>query len=173
MNNRLIMKKCMTIMLTVILLLSIVIPAMAQQNKTSLDANISNASLQRQGPTNAAEMETFMDALLKKEMEENHVAGAAVSVVKDGKLFFAKGYGYADVENKIPVDPDQTVFRIGSVTKLFTWTAVMQLVEQGKLSLDEPISRYSPDFKDDSVKIKHLVTHTASGTPGERFQYDE
>ena len=65
-------------------------------------------------------------------MAKRHIAGAAVAVVKDSKLFFAKGYGDADLEKGIPVDPEQTVFRIGSVGKLLTWTAVMQLVEQGK-----------------------------------------
>ena len=69
-------------------------------------------------------------------MAAHHIAGAAISVVKAGTLLFAKGYGYADLANGIPVDPDQTIFRIGSVGKVFTWTAVMQLVEQGKLDLD-------------------------------------
>jgi CubicO group peptidase (beta-lactamase class C family) len=98
-------------------------------------------------------------------MEENHIAGAAVSVVKDGKLLFAKGYGYADLEKGIPVDPGLTVFRIGSVTKLFTWTAVMQLVEQGKLDLDADVNTYLdfriPDTYSHPITLKHLLTHTA------------
>ena len=87
------------------------------------------------GGTDPAELEAFLDDLLAHEMSDYHIAGAAVSVVKDGRLFFAKGYGYADHEKGIPVDPEQTVFRIGSSGKIFTWTAVMQLVEQGKLDL--------------------------------------
>ena len=82
-------------------------------------------------------------------MEEHHIAGAAVSVVKDGKLFFAKGYGYADLENGIPVDPEKTIFRIGSVGKVFTWTAVMQLVEQGKWTwtrISTPISTFASRY---------------------------
>ena len=98
-------------------------------------------------------------------MEKHHIAGAAVSVVKDGKLFFAKGYGYADLENDIPVDPEQTIFRIGSVGKLFTWTAVMQLVEQGKLDLDADINTYLdfriPDTYPQPITLKHLMTHTS------------
>ncbi|HEX6033447.1 MAG TPA: serine hydrolase domain-containing protein [Anaerolineales bacterium] len=119
----------------------------------------------QQGPSDPAEMEEFMDGLLKKEMEEYHIAGAAVSVVKDGKLFFAKGYGYADIEKGIPVDPEQTIFRIGSVGKTLTWTAVMQLVEQGKLDLDADINTYLdfriPDTYPQPITLKHLMAHTS------------
>ena len=86
-------------------------------------------------------------------------------MVVDNKLFFAKGYGYADVEAKKPVDPDATMFRIGSVSKLFTWTAVMQLVEQGKLDLDADINQYLTEFKipttyPQPITLKNLLTHT-------------
>jgi CubicO group peptidase (beta-lactamase class C family) len=110
-------------------------------------------------------METFLDDLIGRQMKENHIAGAAVSVVKDGKLFFAKGYGYADLENRIPVDPERTIFAIGSVGKLFTWTAVMQLVEQGKLDLEADINTYLdfriPDTYPQPITLKHLMTHTS------------
>jgi CubicO group peptidase (beta-lactamase class C family) len=119
---------------------------------------------QVQGPTDPAELEAFLDELMAKDMEEHHIAGAAVSVVKDGELFFAKGYGYADLEKGIPVDPEQTGFLVGSVTKLFTWTAVMQLVEQGKLDLDADINDYLdfriPDTYPQPITLKHLLTHT-------------
>jgi len=167
MNNSLIrnksLAKSLTIMLALALLLSMVVPAMAQENTVGSGMNVSTAP--SQGPTNRAELETFLDDLLGKEMEENHIAGAAVSVVKDGKLFFAKGYGYANVENKIPVDPEQTIFRTGSVGKVFTWTAVMQLVEQGKLDLDADINTYLdfriPDTYPQPITLKHLMTHTS------------
>jgi CubicO group peptidase (beta-lactamase class C family) len=98
-------------------------------------------------------------------MEEYHIAGAAVAVVKDGELFFAKGYGYSDVGEGVPVDPEETMFRIGSVGKVFTWTAVMQLVEQGKLDLDADINTYLdfriPDTYPQPVTLKHLMTHTS------------
>jgi hypothetical protein len=67
-------------------------------------------------------------------MQKHHIAGAAVSIVEDDELFLAKGYGHADLENKILVDPEQSIFRIGSVGKLFTWTAVMQLLRSEKHS---------------------------------------
>jgi len=169
MNRLLIVQKClvssMTIMLTLGILLSTVGPAMAQENRGTPGRNVPTAPSQGQGPNDPAELEAFLDELFGKEMEEYHIAGAAIAVVKDGELFFAKGYGYADLENGIPVDPEQTVFRIGSVTKLFTWTAVMQLVEQGKLDLDADINTYLdfriPDTYPQPITLKHLLTHTA------------
>jgi CubicO group peptidase (beta-lactamase class C family) len=99
------------------------------------------------------------------------IPGVSVAIVKDQKLLWAKGLGFADLEKRVPATPD-TVYSIASLTKLFAATLVMRLVEQGKLDLDEPVSHYSSDFKDDAVKIKHLLTHTSNGTPGERYQYD-
>ncbi len=155
----------LTILLTGILLLSFIAPAMAQGNNVAGRENTPSASSRVQGPTDAAEMQIFMDGLLKKEIEENHIAGAAVSVVKDGKLFFAKGYGYADLENNVPVDAEQTLFKIGSLTKLFTWTAVMQLAEQGELDLDADVNTYLdfriPGTYPQPITLKHLMTHTA------------
>jgi len=98
------------------------------------------------------------------------IPGMAVGIVKDQRLVWAKGFGYADIENKVPVTPD-TLFHLASITKTFASMLIMQLVEQGKLDLEEPVSHYSSDFKDDSVKIKHLITHTSAGTPGESFRY--
>src|SRR4029453_13914393 len=74
-----------------------------------------------------ADFETFLDALIPSQLRNRNIAGAVVSVVKDGQVLFQKGYGYADVEEKKPVLPDQTLFRPGSISKLFTATAVMQL----------------------------------------------
>jgi CubicO group peptidase (beta-lactamase class C family) len=99
-----------------------------------------------------------------------HIPGMSAAIVKDQQLLWAKGFGFADLENRVAVTPD-TVFHLASITKTFAATLIMQLVEQGKLDLDEPVSRYSSDFKDDSVKIKHIISHTSQGTPGERFQY--
>ena len=155
----------MTIMLTLVLLLSIAAPATAQENRIAETRVVPTAPSQQRGPTDRAELEAFLDDLFGKEMAEYHIAGAAVSVVKDGKVFFAKGYGYADLENKIPVDPEQTIFKVGSVTKLFTWTAVMQLVEQGKLNLDVDVNTYLdfhiPDTYPQPITLRHLMTHTA------------
>ena len=168
MNNPLMKKSLllsMTILLILVILLSTDGSAMAQVNGVAPVGHLPTASSQALGPTNPAELEAFLDGLLAQEMEEYHIAGAAVSVVKDGELFFAKGYGYADIEKGIPVDPEQTVFGVGSVGKTFTWTAVMQLVEQGKLDLDADINTYLdfriPDSYPQPITLKHLMTHTS------------
>jgi CubicO group peptidase (beta-lactamase class C family) len=138
---------------------------MGQEDRVAPSRNVSTGPSQQLGPTDPAEMEAFLDEELGREMEKHHIAGAAVSVVKDGELFFAKGYGDADLENGIPVDPERTNFRIGSLAKLFTWTAVMQLAEQGKLDLDRDINTYLdfriPDTYPQPITLKHLMTHTA------------
>ncbi|MEZ4622477.1 MAG: serine hydrolase domain-containing protein [Caldilineaceae bacterium] len=97
-------------------------------------------------------------------MDDLHVVGATVSVVKAGELLFAKGYGYADWENKTPVDAAQTLFYPGSTGKLMTWTALMQLVEQGKIDLDADVNQYLdftiPATFDKPITIENLLTHT-------------
>ena len=112
----------------------------------------------------AADVETFLDGILPLQLKRDDIAGATVAVVKDGKLLFAKGYGYADVEKKKPVSAEETLFRPGSVSKLFTWTAVMQLFEQGKLDLDRDINEYLdykiPDAFGKPITLKHILTHT-------------
>ncbi len=116
------------------------------------------------GPSDPAELEAFMDGLMTAEMNEKHVPGAVVLVVKDGDVLFAKGYGYADLEARTPVDPEKTLFRPGSVSKLFVWTSVMQLVEQGKLSLDADVNEYLdftiPATYPEPITLKTLLTHT-------------
>ncbi|RPI78355.1 MAG: class A beta-lactamase-related serine hydrolase, partial [Chloroflexi bacterium] len=155
----------MTILLTLVMLLSIVGSALAQEERVTSDRNVPTKPSQASGLTDPAELEAFLDDLFAKQMEEHNIAGAAISVVKDGKLFFTKGYGYADLEKDIPVDPEQTIFSIGSVGKVFTWTAVMQLVEQGKLDLDADINSYLdfriPDTYPEPVTLRHLITHTS------------
>ena len=111
-----------------------------------------------------ADFETFLDALIPSQLRNRNIAGAVVSVVKDGQVLFQKGYGYADVEQKKPVLPDQTLFRPGSISKLFTATAVMQLVEQGKLELDRDVNDYLdfaiPKTYPEPVTLRQLLTHT-------------
>ena len=90
----------------------------------------------------AAEVEVFLDGIISAQINQNRIPGAVISVVHNGDILFSKGYGYANLEEGTPVNPETTLFRPGSVSKLITWTAVMQLVEQGKLDLDEDINRY-------------------------------
>ena len=112
----------------------------------------------------AADVEAFLDGLLPLQLKRDDIAGATVSVVKDGKLLFAKGYGYADVEKKKPVSAQETLFRPGSISKLFTWTAIMQLYEQGKLDLDRDVNDYLdykiPEAFGKPITLKNILTHT-------------
>jgi CubicO group peptidase (beta-lactamase class C family) len=94
------------------------------------------------GPISPQDLEAFFDTTLAEQMAEEHLVGATVAVVQNGTLAFAKGYGYADVDGSVPVQADRTLFYIGSAGKLFTWTAVMQLVEQGKLDLHADVNTY-------------------------------
>jgi CubicO group peptidase (beta-lactamase class C family) len=112
-----------------------------------------------------ADLEAFLDALLPAQLHSRDIAGAVVAVVKDGQVLLAKGYGYADVAAKKPVLADQTLFRPGSISKVFTATAVMQLVEQGKLDLDRDVNEYLdfaiPKTFAEPVTLRRLLTHTA------------
>ena len=117
------------------------------------------------GPSDPEELETFLNDYVVEKMEALDVPGAAFVMVKDGEIFLSKGYGYADLENEVPVDPRATVFRIGSTSKLFTATAVMQLVEEGKIDLHADVNRYLetfqiPDTYPEPVTMADLLTHT-------------
>jgi CubicO group peptidase (beta-lactamase class C family) len=112
----------------------------------------------------AADVETFLDGIVPLQLGISDIAGATVSVVKDGQLLFAKGYGYADVQKKQPVSAPDTLFRPGSISKLVTWTAVMQLFEQGKLDLDRDVNEYLdfkiPDAFGKPITLKNIMSHT-------------
>src|SRR3569833_1381325 len=110
------------------------------------------------------DLESWLDGFVPYALDTGDIAGGVVAVVKDGELLFTKGYGYSDVAAHKPVDPDKTLFRPGSVSKLFTWTAVMQLVAQGKLDLDRDVNSYL-DFHMPGCEeqIKSLITPDAKG----------
>ena len=111
------------------------------------------------------DVETWLDGYMPYALARGSVAGAVVVVVKDGQVLLQKGYGYADAATRKPVDPETTLFRPGSVSKLFMWTSVMQLVEQGKLDLDRDVNTYLdfaiPPYQGQPVTLRNLMTHTA------------
>jgi len=124
------------------------------------------ALAQTNGPSDSMELEDFLDNEITGELNVYHIPGASVSVVKSGQLFFAKGYGYASLQDSKPVVANQTLFMVGSVTKLFTWTAVMQLVEQGKLDLNVDVNTYLTSFQIPAtylqpITLKNLMAHNA------------
>jgi CubicO group peptidase (beta-lactamase class C family) len=116
-------------------------------------------------PLTKADVDVWLDGYLPYALRTADIPGAVVTVVKDGQLLTARGFGYADREKRTPVDPDRTLFRPGSVSKLVTWTAAMQLVEQGKLDLDKDINTYLdfkiPDYDGKPITLRQIMTHTA------------
>jgi CubicO group peptidase (beta-lactamase class C family) len=113
----------------------------------------------------AEDVGAFLDGVMPLQLRREDIAGAVIVVVKDGKILFAKGYGYANVEKRIPVSPDGTLFRPGSISKLFNWTSIMEQVEQGKLDLDRDVNDYL-DFKipptfPKPITLRDIMTHTA------------
>ena len=122
------------------------------------------ASTEKRGvELTATDLEAFLDGFMPQQIEKADIVGAVLAVVKDGKVLFEKGYGYSDAEKKTPVSAQDTLFRPGSISKLFTWTAVMQQVEQGKLDLDRDVNQYL-DFKlpqtfGKPTTLRDIMTH--------------
>lgn len=112
-----------------------------------------------------ADLDAWLDGFLPYALERGDIPGAVVVIVKDGQVLLQRGFGYADVKERKPVDPETTLFRPGSVSKLFTWTAVMQLVEQGKLDLDADVNQYLdfqiPPLDGAPVTLRNILTHTS------------
>lgn len=108
-----------------------------------------------------ADLSAWLDGFVPIALGRGDIAGAEVVVVKDGKVLVEKGYGFSDMKARKPIDPARTLFRPGSISKLFTWTAVMQEVEAGKLDLDADVNAYL-DFKipGKKVTLRNLMTHT-------------
>ncbi|HDK7158329.1 TPA: beta-lactamase family protein [Clostridium botulinum] len=112
------------------------------------------------------DFQSFMDTILQKKMKEQHIPGAVITVVKNGQVIFSKGYGYSDLEKKIPMTADKTLVRIASVSKLFTYTAMMQLYEQGKVDLKADVNKYLKGYTlkneySTPVTVEKLFTHTS------------
>jgi uncharacterized protein (TIGR02246 family) len=128
--------------------------------------SLPNAQSNQASSINQKDLEILFDPIFAERMEKLHIPGAVISVVKDGKIVFIKGYGVADVEKKTPVVADKTLFRIGSITKVFTATAVMQLADGGKINLNDDVNKYLkgvrvPDTFSQPITFASLLTHTS------------
>ncbi|HEY2358408.1 MAG TPA: serine hydrolase domain-containing protein [Phenylobacterium sp.] len=112
----------------------------------------------------AEDAAAYFDGLLPDAISRADIAGAVIVVVKDGQPLLERGYGLSDVKARRPVDPDKTLFRPGSISKTFTWTAVMQLVEAGKIDLDADINQYLdfkiPPYDGKPITMRNLMTHS-------------
>lgn len=134
-------------------------------------------------PLPAADLEAYVDGVVRDRMARDHIAGVTIAVVQNGQVVLKKGYGVASLQDARPVDPDTTLFRIGSISKTFTWIALMNEVEAGRMRLDTPINIYLPEKlqlkdqgKKNPVRLRDLMTHTAGfedRTLGQLFERDE
>ncbi len=125
-----------------------------------------NSATAQPTPADSTELRSFIDGTIESYLEDNHIAGATIAIIQEGDTLLLEGYGFADLEERQPVNPDNTLFRLGSISKLFVWTAVMQQMEQGNLDLNTNINRYLEEFKipktyPEPITLKHLMTHTA------------
>lgn len=115
-------------------------------------------------PARIAGLAEFVDGVMAQQIATREVAGAVVTVVYRGKMLFARGYGFADVDKGLAVDAQQTLFRPGSVSKMFTWSALLQQVELGRVSLDADVNTYLdfkiPEFEGKPIRVRDLFSHT-------------
>jgi CubicO group peptidase (beta-lactamase class C family) len=136
-------------------------PAAEQPPKPSA-APDARAALAAAVPLDAQDLEGFLEGLVPAELERDDIAGAALSVVKEGRLLFARGYGYADFDRRTPVRAAATLFKVASISKLFTWVGVLQLEEQGRIDLDADVNRYLdftiPATFPEPITLRDLMT---------------
>src|SRR5690349_6628055 len=115
-----------------------------------------------------ARFETRLESL----REELRIPAYSAAIVKDQKVIWAKGFGYADIENKIPAT-EHTPYHLASLTKTFASTILMQLVQEGKIKLDDPVSKYGITLESEGlIRVRHLLSHTSEGNPGEQYRYN-
>ncbi|HLZ73749.1 serine hydrolase domain-containing protein [Phenylobacterium sp.] len=114
------------------------------------------------------ELEAFVDGMLKDAMAREHIAGATVAIVQNGQVILKRGYGFSGLSPQRPVDPDRTLFRVGSISKTFTWIALMKEVEAGRMRLNQPVNLYLPEKAqvkdqgyDQPVRVANLMDHSA------------
>jgi len=112
------------------------------------------------------------ETLLESLRQDLKIPAYSAAIVKNQKVIWAKGFGYADVENKIPAT-EHTAYHLASLTKTFASTILMQLVQDGKIKLDDPVSKYGITLDSDGViRVRHLLSHTSEGIPGEQYRYN-
>jgi CubicO group peptidase (beta-lactamase class C family) len=117
-------------------------------------------------PIDSADLARFVDPLISAQMAKEQIPGAVFVLVQDGRVLYQRGYGFANLSNRKPVDPEKTIWRIGSISKVFTATAAVQLADRGKYKLTDDVNRYLRKFKvpttfPEPVRFEHLLTHTA------------
>ncbi len=135
----------------------------------ALPVTPSGARLAPDQPIPQAELEAFVDGAVRGAMARDHIAGVTVSVVQNGQVVLKKGYGFASLSPARKVDPDRTLFRIGSISKTFTWIALMKEVEAGRIRLDAPVNLYLPErvqVRDQGFRTPVRVINLMDHSPG-------
>lgn len=155
----------------------VLLAGLALLSNVSCGSRAQTPSRAPQQPTPAQDKERL--ARFARQLEDLRaklkIPGLSAAIVRNQQVLWAKGFGFADPQNKIPAAPD-TPYRIASLTKTFASMLALQLIEQGKLDLDEPIAKYSVEFqnnfKNAAIKVRHVFTHTSHGDPGASYRYD-
>jgi CubicO group peptidase (beta-lactamase class C family) len=129
-------------------------------------SSVSQPATRPRTAIDSAELAKFIDPLISAQMTKEQIPGAVFILVQNGRVLYQRGYGFANLTNRRPVDPEKTIWRIGSISKVFTATAVVQLADRGRYKLTDDVNRYLTKVKvpgtfPEAVRIEHLLTHTA------------
>jgi CubicO group peptidase (beta-lactamase class C family) len=151
-------------LLVVVTLLCTVLPSSACAQ--SAPSPLPTSSKRIRSPIDSAELARFIDPLISAQMEREHIPGAVFVLVQNGRVLYQRGYGFANLATRTPVDPEKTIWRIGSISKVFTATAVVQLADRGRFRLTDDVNKYLTRFKvpatfPEPARFEHLLTHTA------------
>ncbi|MEJ2759418.1 MAG: serine hydrolase, partial [Anaerolineales bacterium] len=155
------------LLIVVMLLLSILYTLKVAASPALLKNRSALTSREKLTGRTCRSLESVVDNLVEMEMDNAQIPGLVIAIVEDGQLRLEKGYGWSDVNAQIPVSPKDSIFQMGSISKLFTWTAVMQLVEQGKLDLDGDVNQYLEEKLrvesafDQPIMLADLMSHSA------------
>jgi CubicO group peptidase (beta-lactamase class C family) len=156
--------------LVAILILSSVVSLAAARSTSSQPIVGDSFPTRLQIVIDPAEFEAFVDGFMKDAMADYRIPGVTFAAVKDGEIYLLKGYGFANLEEQVPVDPEMHLFRVASISKLFVATAIMQLYERGQIDLNDDVNKYLRDFQipDDGlgpISFADLLAHS-SGLEG-------
>lgn len=151
------------LMLLAMLTAAVIQPGLAANEHSTTE--LAQSKPQSSGPSDPAAFEAFLDAYLAEQMETHHIPGVVFTMVKDGEVFFSKGYGYANLEKQTPMDSEDSVLITASLAKVFTAVGILQLNERGVIDLQEDVRPYFKDFPlktsfDEPLTFANLLTHT-------------
>lgn len=153
------------LLLTLTLAWAVFAPGLPAQNAGSIGT---------QPAVKSSDSERFgqLEVQLESIRQELKIPALSAAIVKDQRVVWAKGFGFADLENKVPAS-EHTPYHLASLTKTFASTILMQLVQEGRVKLDDPVSKYGINLESEGViRVRHLLSHTSEGNPGEQYRYN-